>query len=54
MKSSKGETTTFKVGDVAKDKQSVYLQSSKSPDVYLVPKWSTDRLLVKLDDLKKK
>jgi hypothetical protein len=54
MKSSKGETITFKVGDLAKDKQSVYLQSSKSPDVYLVPKWSTDRLLVKLDDLKKK
>jgi Domain of unknown function (DUF4340) len=54
MKSTKGETITFKVGGLSKDKQSVYLQSSKSPDVYLAPKWSTDRLLVKLDDLKKK
>jgi hypothetical protein len=54
MKSNKGETITFKVGDDAKDKQNVYLASSKSPDVYLAPKWSTDRLLVKLDDLKKK
>lgn len=54
MKSSKGETITFKVGEEAQDKQNVYLSSSKSPDVYLAPKWSTDRLLVKLDDLKKK
>jgi hypothetical protein len=53
-KTKKGETTTFKVGEDAKDKTNVYLQSSKSPDVYLVPKWSVDRLLVKVDDLKKK
>ena len=54
MKSMAGQTTTFKVGDEAKDKQNVYLMSSKSPDLYVVPKWSVDRLLVKLDDLKKK
>jgi hypothetical protein len=54
MKSMKGDTITFKVGEDAQDKQNVYLSSSKSPDVYLAPKWSTDRLLVKLDDLKKK
>jgi hypothetical protein len=53
-KTKKGETLTFKVGEDAKDKTNVYLQSSKSPDVYLAPKWSTDRLLVKVDDLKKK
>jgi len=54
MKSKKGETTTFKVGEETKDKQNVYLTSSKSPDVYVVAKWSVDRLLVKVDDLKKK
>jgi hypothetical protein len=55
MKTMKGDTTTFKVGDEdPQDKASVYLSSSKSPDIYVVSKWSTDRLLVKLDDLKKK
>ncbi|HVX96413.1 MAG TPA: DUF4340 domain-containing protein [Polyangia bacterium] len=55
IKSKKGEAITFKIGDESKDKQNVYLQSSKSPsDVFLAPKWSTDRLLVKLDELKKK
>jgi len=54
MKSTKGDTTTFKVGEDAADKQNVYLSSSKSTDVYLAPKWSVDRLLPKLDDLKKK
>jgi hypothetical protein len=55
IKSKKGETITFKIGDESKDKQNVYLQSSKNPsEVFLAPKWSTDRLLVKLDDLKKK
>jgi hypothetical protein len=54
MKSKKGDTTTFKVGEETKDKQNVYLTSSKSPDIYVVPKWAVDRLLVKVDDLKKK
>jgi hypothetical protein len=54
IKSMKGDSITFKVGEDAADKQNVYLSSSKSPDIYLAPKWSTDRLLVKLDDLKKK
>jgi hypothetical protein len=54
VKGNKGEALTFKVGEETKDKQSVYLMTSKSPDVYIVPKWSTDRFLVKLDDLKKK
>ena len=51
---TKGQTTTFKVGNVTQDKANVYLSSSKSPDIYLAPKWSTDRLLLKIDDLKKK
>jgi hypothetical protein len=54
IKTMKKEAMSFKIGAETADKQGVYLQSSKSPDVYVVPKWSTDRLLVKLDDLKKK
>ena len=27
--------------------------SASSPDVYLAPKWNVDRILVKVDDLKK-
>jgi len=53
-KSKKGDTCSFKIGDETKDKVNVYLQSAKTSDVYLAPKWSVDRLLVKLDDLKKK
>jgi hypothetical protein len=51
---TKSQTTTFKVGNETNDKQNVYLQSSKSPDIFLAPKWSVDRLIVKVDDLKKK
>jgi len=50
----KGDACSFKVGDETKDKQNVYLASGKSPDVYLAPKWAVDRILVKVDDLKKK
>jgi Domain of unknown function (DUF4340) len=52
-----GAACAFKVGDETADKQSVYMASATAPkggDVYLVPKWSIDRLLPKLDDLKKK
>jgi hypothetical protein len=54
VKTKTGQTTTFKVGNETKDKQNFYLTSSKSPDIYLAPKWSIDRLLQKIDDLKKK
>ena len=54
IKTTKKESLTFKIGDETADKQGVYLQTSKSPEVYVVPKWSTDRLLVTLADLKKK
>jgi hypothetical protein len=53
-KSKTGDACSLKVGDETKDKQNVYVASAKSPDVYLAPKWSIDRLLVKVDDLKKK
>jgi len=52
-KSKKGGACTIKIGDETKDKQSYYAQTGKSADVYLVPKWTVDRFLVKPDDLKK-
>jgi hypothetical protein len=48
-----GATCSVKVGDETKDKLNYYVMSSKSPDVYLAPKWNVDRVLVKVDDLKK-
>jgi hypothetical protein len=51
---AKSNACAYKVGDETKDKQSAYVQSTKGGDVLIVPKWSVDRLLVKLDDLKKK
>ena len=48
-----GATCNVKVGDETKDKLNYYVMSSKSPDVFLAPKWNVDRVLVKVDDLKK-
>jgi hypothetical protein len=42
-----------KVGDETKDKLSAFVMTGKGPDVYLAPKWTVDRILVKSDDLKK-
>ncbi len=53
-KSKKGGTCALKIGDETKDKQYAYAQTAKSADVYLLAKWSVDRILVKVDDLKKK
>jgi hypothetical protein len=52
--SAKGGACTFKVGSETADKQSYYVAASGSPDVFVAPKWSVDRILVKLDDIKKK
>jgi hypothetical protein len=41
------------VGDESKDKLSYSVSTGKSTDVLLAPKWSVDRLLVKVNDLKK-
>jgi hypothetical protein len=46
-------TCTIKVGDETKDKLNYYVMSGKGSDVYLAPKWNVDRVLVKVDDLKK-
>jgi hypothetical protein len=48
-----GATCTIRVGDETKDKLNYYVTSGKGTDVYLAPKWNVDRVMVKLDDLKK-
>jgi hypothetical protein len=48
-----GATCTIKIGDESKDKLNYYVMSGKGADVYLAPKWNVDRVMVKLDDLKK-
>ena len=50
----KGSGCTLKVGSELSDKQNSYLERTGNPDVFVVPKWSLDRVLVKVDDLKKK
>jgi hypothetical protein len=52
--SAKGAGCTLKVGTELSDKQSVYVDKPGAPDVFVVPKWSLDKVLVKVDDLKKK
>ena len=46
-------TCSLKVGDETKDKLNYYVMNEKGSDVYLAPKWNVDRVMVKLDDLKK-
>jgi hypothetical protein len=50
----KGSGCTLKVGNELSDKQNSYVERPGNPDVFVVPKWSIDRVLVKVDDLKKK
>lgn len=50
----KKKTCSLKIGDEAKDKTNYAALSGTSSDVYLVAKWQVDRLLPKVDDLKKK
>ena len=52
--SAKGGTCSFKVGAETADKQGFYVAAPGAPEVFVAPKWSVDRVLVKLDDLKKK
>jgi len=48
----KKKSCTIKIGAESTDKVNVF--AAEGPDVFVVPKWSVDRLLVKVDDLKKK
>jgi hypothetical protein len=50
----KGSGCTLKVGSETTDKQSTYVEKPGEKDVFVAPKWSLDRVLVKVDDLKKK
>src|SRR5450631_325546 len=50
----KGLCCQLKVGTETSDKSNYYVQVSGQPDVFVAPKWGVDRILVKLDDLKKK
>jgi hypothetical protein len=50
----KGHGCTLKVGAELADKQNLYVSRAGSPDVFVTPKWALDRVLQKLEDLKKK
>ena len=50
----KGSGCVLKVGAELSDKQNTFVEKNGAPDVFTVPKWSLDRVLVKVDDLKKK
>jgi hypothetical protein len=52
--SVKGHACQLKVGGETSDKSNYYVQVDNQPDVLTVAKWSVDRILVKVDDLKKK
>jgi hypothetical protein len=52
--SVKGHGCQLKVGGETSDKANYYVQTSMQPEVVIVPKWSVDRIALKLDDLKKK
>jgi len=52
--SVKGHGCLLKVGSETSDKSGYYVQTASQPDVFTAAKWSVDRVLVKLDDLKKK
>ena len=52
-KGKAGAGCTIKVGEETKDKLNYYVMGGKSSDVYLAPKWNVDRVMVKLDDIKK-
>jgi len=49
----KKTTCILKVGGETADKQGYHLQPAGSSDVYVVGKWTVDRVLKKIDDIKK-
>jgi hypothetical protein len=50
----KGQSCQIKLGAELPDKQNRYASVGGVPEVYVLPKWTTDRVLQKVDDLKKK
>lgn len=51
---TKGRSCQIKVGSETSEKGNFYVQAVGQPDTMVVPKWSLDRVLVNVDDLKKK
>jgi hypothetical protein len=49
-----GKSCLIKVGAELPDKQSRYAQVGSAPEVYVIPKWTVERVAKKVDDLKKK
>jgi hypothetical protein len=52
--SVKGHACQLKIGGETSDKGNYYVQVDNQPDIFTVAKWSVDRIIVKVDDLKKK
>jgi len=52
--SVKGHGCQLKVGGETSDKNSYYIQVGSQPDIFICSKWMVERVLVTLDDLKKK
>jgi hypothetical protein len=52
--SVKGHACQVKIGSETSDKTNYYVQVDNQPDIFTVAKWSVDRLIPKVDDLKKK
>ena len=54
LATGKGKICQIKVGAELPDKQNRYASVASGPEVYVVPKWSVERVVQKIDDLKKK
>jgi hypothetical protein len=50
----KGAGCSVRVGAETADKQSYFIEKPGAPDIFVAPKWQVDRILQKVDDLKKK
>jgi hypothetical protein len=50
----KGHGCQLKIGSETSDKANYYVQAGTQPDIFTVPKWMVDRVIIKLDELKKK
>jgi hypothetical protein len=50
---AKNASCTIDVGGVAEDGQSYFVRTSAAADIFVVPKWMIDRIVVPLDQLKK-
>jgi Domain of unknown function (DUF4340) len=52
--SVKGHACQLKIGSETSDKSAFYVQADGQPDIFVVSKWTIERVAIKLDDLKKK